>query len=352
MSALSSIPSAPSAARLRHSALTRAGWLAAGASAIAALGLISVAVGVRSVPLADVMAIVTHSGSADIDPVDAAAVTKRIPRTALALAAGAGLGVAGTAMQAVTRNPLADPGILGVSQGAALAVVCGMAFFSLTTPAAYIWVALAGAGVAAVFVYAIGSLGPGGATPLKLALSGAAISAALTSLISAVLLPRVDVMSGFQFWQIGGVGGATWDNLALLAPFLAVGIGIVLLAGQAMNSLALGDEMATALGTRVMAARMTVAAGAVILTGAITAIAGPIGFVGLMVPHLTRTLVGTDHRWLTPAAALTGGALVIGADVIGRVVARPEELQVGIVTAALGAPVFIWIVQRHRVREL
>jgi iron complex transport system permease protein len=255
-------------------------------------------------------------------------------------------------MQAVTRNPLADPGILGVSGGAALAVVIGIVFFGLAEPTAYLAVAIIGAAVAAVFVYSVGSLGRGGATPLKLTLAGAAISAAFASLTSALLLPRVDAMATFRFWQIGGVGGATWDRIAMVLPVLAVGAVICLLCARGLNSLALGDDLAAGLGENVFRTRLVAAAGAVILCGAATAVAGPIAFVGLVIPHICRLLIGSDHRWLLPFCAVAGAGLLVAADIIGRVVARPEEIEVGIITALIGAPVFIWIVRRQKVREL
>jgi iron complex transport system permease protein len=265
---------------------------------------------------------------------------------------GAALALSGCAMQAITRNPLADPGILGVSSGAALAVVIGIAFFGLSNPYSYIGVATLGAAGASAFVYAVGSMGRGGATPLKLALAGAASAAAFSSLVSAILLPRVDILETFRFWQIGGVGGASWDRILVVAPFLGLGALICLISARGMNSLALGDDMAAGLGVRVGQTRLLAAVGAVILAGAATAIAGPIGFVGLVVPHLCRLLVGTDHRWLLPFSAIAGAALLTLADVIGRIITRPEEIDVGIVTAFIGAPVFIWIVRRQRVREL
>jgi iron complex transport system permease protein len=255
-------------------------------------------------------------------------------------------------MQAVTRNPLADPAILGITPGASLAVVMGIAFFGISSPFSYIGIATLGAAVASVFVYAVGSMGRGGATPLKLALAGAASAAAFTSLVSAILLPRVDILETFRFWQIGGVGGANWDRILVVAPFLGLGALICVLSARGMNSLALGDDMAAGLGVRVGQARLFAAAGAVILAGAATAIAGPIGFVGLVVPHLCRLIVGTDHRWLIPFSAVAGAALLTLADIIGRVITRPEEIEVGIVTAFIGAPVFIWLVRRQKVREL
>lgn len=323
-------------------------WLGAGVAVLALLCVASAAFGVREVALSDVLAALRGDSS----DVARAAVVARLPRTALAILVGAALALSGAAMQAVTRNPLADPGILGVSNGAALAVVLGIAFFGLSAPYPTMAVATVGAGAAAAFVYSVGSLGRGGATPLKLALAGAATSAALSSLTSAVLLPRVDVMEEFRFWQIGGVGGATWERTATVLPVLAVGALVTLAVARGMNSLALGDDVATGLGVDVPRIRVIASAGAVVLCGAATAVAGPIGFVGLVVPHACRLLVGPDHRWLLPFSALAGASLLVGADVVGRVIARPAEVQVGIITAVIGAPFFIAIVRHQKVREL
>ena len=311
-------------------------------------GVASVAFGVRSVGLDEIAGGVLGG----TDTIGEAAVAKRVPRTVLAMLVGAALAVSGAVMQGVTRNPLADPGILGVTTGAALFVVAGIAFFGLASPTSYIWVAIAGAALAASFVYAVGSLGRGGATPLKLALAGAASSAAFTSLISAILLPRIDVMDSFRFWQIGGVGGAQTEKTLQVLPFLAVGALLSLATARGLNSLALGDDLARGLGEHVGRTRLLAAVGAVTLAGAATAVAGPIGFVGLAVPHLCRLLVGVDHRWLLPFSAVLGAALLTTADVVGRLVARPAEVDVGIVTALLGAPVFIAIVRRQKVRAL
>lgn len=341
-------PASGTAEALRRSAKTRSGWLIVSLLALAALMAASTMIGSRDVGLTDVLA--AYGGSAE--GFDQAAVAKRIPRTLLAVLAGAALGVSGAVMQGVTRNPLADPGILGINTGAALAVVIGIAFFGLSTAASYIWWAIVGAAVTAVFVYAIGSMGRGGATPLKLALAGAATAAALTSFISAVVLPRADISGLARDWQIGGVGGATFDSVQLVLPFLLSGLVIGLLSANGLNALALGDELAAGLGQRVAISRATASAGAVILCGAATAVTGPIGFVGLVVPHACRLLIGVDHRWLVPFSAVSGAALLTASDILGRVVARPAELDVGIITALLGAPFFIAIVRRQKVRAL
>jgi len=341
-------PPALDTAALRRPATVRLAWFAGSIVVLAALCVASVAFGVREVSLGDILA----GLSGDTSGVAEAAVVARLPRTVLAMLVGAALALAGASLQAVTRNPLADPAILGISGGAALVVVAGIAFFGLSDPYAIIALATAGAAGASAFVYAVGSLGRGGATPLKLALAGAASSAAFLSLVSAILLPRIDIVERFRFWQIGGVGGATWDRIGVALPFLAVGALVCFVCARGMNSLALGDDLAAGLGQNVARTRLVAFVGAVILCGAATAIAGPIGFVGLIVPHMCRLLVGTDHRWLLPFTAVSGAALLVAADVVGRLIARPDEVEVGVITALIGAPLFIWIVRRQRVREL
>ncbi|KDA04704.1 iron ABC transporter permease [Microbacterium sp. CH12i] len=339
----------PGTAPLRRPVSARVGWLLIGVGVIIVLSILSVSFGTRAVSFDDIVAAL----SGQDDTVAQAAVIKRMPRTVLAILVGAALALSGATMQAVTRNPIADPGILGVSNGAALAVVFGIAFFGISSAYGYMLLAIVGAAIAAVFVYTVGSLGRGGATPLKLALAGAATAAALGSLISAILLPRVDLLQTFQSWQIGGVGGAEWPRIAITAPVLALGGLICFACARGMNSLALGDDLAAGLGERVFRTRLVSAAGSVVLAGAATAIAGPIGFVGLVIPHICRMLVGTDHRWLLPFSALAGSALLLASDIIGRVIApSSEEIQVGIITAVIGAPFFIWIVRRQKVREL
>jgi iron complex transport system permease protein len=335
-------------ASVRRPHAVRLFWLCAGLAVLAGLGVASVTIGVRAVSWAEIGAAL---GGAS-DTIGEAAVTKRIPRTLLAALAGAGLGLSGALMQGATRNPLADPGILGINMGAALAVVVGIAFFGLAAATAFIWTAILGAALAAVFVFAIASLGRGGATPLKLALAGAATMVALHAFITAVVLPRNDIAGGVQAWQVGGVGGASFAGIAQVLPFLAAGFVMSLVSARQLNSLALGDELAAGLGENVAVARGLAALASVVLCGAVTAMCGPIGFVGLVVPHLCRALVGVDYRWVLPFSALVGACLLIGADVVGRIVARPSEVDVSIVTAFIGAPVFIWIVRRQKLREL
>lgn len=336
------------------SASPRPGRFGSGWTAVLLLGALGLAVavslswGARSVDWHDVWTAL----QGDSATLEQAVVQMRMPRSLLAALAGAALGVSGAVMQGVTRNPLADPGILGVNAGAAMAVVIGVAWFDMQSRAGFLWTGIAGATGTACFVYAVGSLGRGGASPLKLALAGAATSVALASLSVAVILPRGDIAGGIQSWQIGGVGGATYDAILPMLPFLAAGTALSLLSARNLNLLALGDETAAALGERVMLARLAAAAGAVILCGATTAICGPIGFVGLVVPHACRLLAGVDHRVLLPLSAVGGAILLLLADVIGRLVSRPSELEAGVVTAFVGAPVFIAIVRRKRIRDL
>lgn len=315
---------------------------------LALLTFLSIATGVREVAGHEILAAL----QGQVNSIGEAAITLRIPRTFLAIIAGGSLGLAGAIMQGVTRNPLADPGILGVNIGASLAVVIGLAWFGMSMAQAYVWTAILGAGLTAVFVYSIGSMGRGGATPLKLALAGAATSVALSCFTIAVVLPRNDIAGGARSWQIGGVGGATFDTIQLVLPFLLVGLVISLLSARKLNMLALGDDLAAGLGEKVALSRGTAGLGAILLCGATTAACGPIGFVGLVVPHLCRLLVGVDHRWLLPFSALSGACLLLLADVVGRIIAKPSELEVGIITAFIGAPFFIWIIRRQRVRDL
>ncbi|MGS0686778.1 FecCD family ABC transporter permease [Nakamurella sp. GG22] len=347
MTLLDSEPAADVASG-RRPQRTRLLWPALTIVVMAVLATLSVVIGSRDVSWTDIVAGIGGS----TENLGQAAVVKRVPRTVLALLVGAALGLAGAIMQGVTRNPLADPGILGVNMGASLAVVVGIAWFGLSSATGYIWTAIAGAAVAALFVYTVGSLGRGGATPLKLALAGAATSAALASFITAVALPRGDIAELVRSWQVGGVGGASFDSISQVWPFLAVGVAISVVAARNLNSLALGDDVAAALGVRVTATRATAALAAVLLCGAATAVAGPIAFVGLVVPHFCRLLIGVDYRWLLPFSALAGACLLVAADIVGRIVARPSEIDVGIITAIIGAPVFIAIVRRQKVREL
>ena len=314
---------------------------------LAALG--SLAFGARYVDLNEVFNALKNLNDGSFQTI---VVRERIPRTVFCLLAGGSLGVSGSLMQAVTRNPIADPSILGVNTGASLFVVSGIAFFQISTAGEYIWFALAGAAITAVFVYGIGSMGSGGATPIKLALAGAATSAALSSLVSAIVLPRENVMNSFRFWQVGSVSGATWEGIVTVLPFLIVGMLIGVIATPALNAMALGDDMAVGLGVRTGVVRIFAALAGVLLCGATTALAGPIGFVGLMVPHIVRLICGPDLRYIIPMSAVGGAIFLTVADVIGRLIGYPGELEAGIVTAFIGAPILVFIAMREKVSSI
>jgi iron complex transport system permease protein len=279
-------------------------------------------------------------------------LTLRVPRTLVGLLVGAALGLAGCVMQGVTRNPLADPGILGVNSGAALAVVGSITFVGIDNPGGYVWFAFAGAAVGAVLVYAIASLGREGATPIKLALAGAALTAAFAAITQGVLLLDQSTFDQFRFWQVGSLAGRELGQVGQLAPFLVVGCALALLLGRSLNTLSLGDDLARGLGAHVGWSRAASAGVVVLLCGAATAAAGPIAFVGLTIPHVARMITGPDYRWTLPYSMVLAPILLLAADIIGRVVARPGELQVAIVTAAIGAPVFIALVRRKKLAEL
>tara|TARA_B000000460_G_scaffold49865_2_gene32395 strand:+ start:3044 stop:4099 length:1056 start_codon:yes stop_codon:yes gene_type:complete len=337
----------------RASARPRVVALVIGLALLVVTVILSLAFGSRPVSVTEVVdGVTTWLRGQTPTEIGALAVQSRIPRTALAMLAGAALAISGALMQAITRNPLADPGILGVNTGAALAVVIGIAFFGLADTWGYLSLALIGAGLTAVFVYFVGSVGAGGTTPIKLALAGAATTAALTSLVSAILLPRQNVLDEFRYWQVGNVGRAEWETMALVAPVLVFGAIVAIFSASALNALAMGDDVATGLGVHVGRIRIVAAIAGVALCAAVTAVAGPIGFVGLMVPHVVRLVSGPDQRWLLPLSAIGGAILLVAADTIGRVIGSPGEVEAGIITAFVGAPVLIVIARRTRMRAL
>lgn len=276
----------------------------------------------------------------------------RLPRTLIGLGVGAALALAGCVMQGVTRNPLAEPGILGVNAGASLAVVIAIALLGVAHPAGYVWFALAGAAVASVLVYALGSVGRGGAAPMQLALAGAVLAALLTSLTSAILVLDANTLDQFRFWAVGSIAGRDLGVLIAVLPFLLGGGVLALVSGRQLNALSLGDDVARSLGQRVGLVRLAMAVSVVLLAGGAVAAAGPIAFVGLAVPHAARALVGPDYRWLVPYAALLGPSLLLASDILGRILARPGEVQVGIMTALIGAPVLIWLVRQRRLAQV
>ncbi|MCR4758137.1 MAG: iron ABC transporter permease [Butyrivibrio sp.] len=318
--------------------------------AIVIIGILcSIAYGSKSIPPWDVLGLLFDTGS---DSFEAAVVHARIPRTVFGVLAGSALGVSGALMQAITRNPVADPSILGVNTGASLMVVIGIAYLNISSGLSLIGLSFVGAILTALFVYGIASYGFGGANSLKLALSGAAVSTALGAMVNTIMLPDSQVMKAFRFWQIGSISGATWDDIKLVLPFIIIGIVMSFALAPSLNAMALGDEMAVSLGVKVGLVRAISALAGVMLCAVITAIAGPVGFVGLMLPHLVRQLLDNDMRLIIPFSAIGGAGLLVLSDVLGRILGRPGELEVGIVTAILGAPIFIWIVCRSKTKSI
>ncbi|MFP3907195.1 MAG: FecCD family ABC transporter permease [Acidimicrobiales bacterium] len=349
------LPADPEPVRRRRQGLLRSGWgrgagLLVAAVVLVLLLLASVAYGSKPIPLGTVVeALFDHDPTLDDHLI---VWSLRVPRTLVGLGVGIGLGLAGAVMQGVTRNPLADPGIFGVEAGAALAVVMGIHVLGISSLTGYVWFAFVGAGLASLVVYGLGSIGRGGATPVKLALAGAAMAALLSSVTSAILIIDISTLDQFRFWAVGSLAGRDAAIAAQVAPFLAVGVLFALASGRGLNNLALGDDVAVSLGERVGRTRLLSAAAVIVCSGAAVAAAGPIGFVGLIIPHVARAICGPDYRWILPWSLLLAPSLLLGADVLGRVVARPGELQVGIVTAFVGAPFFVFLVRRRKLAEL
>ncbi len=271
----------------------------------------------------------------------------RVPRALLAALAGAALGVAGAVTQALTRNPLADPGILGVTGGAYFMAVVGAAFLGVTGIVPSVLCSMVGAMGAAVAVYLIGTAGRGGATPATIVLAGVALGSTLSGISYGITLLLPDVFDKIRFWQIGSLQGRQIDAVAGIAPFIAAGLVLALLLARSLNALALGDDLARTLGARIVRTRALAFVAITLLCGASTAAVGPIIFVGLIVPHVARAIVGPDLRWLLPTSLVLGPLLFVVSDVVGRVVVE-GELPVGVVTAFLGAPVLIHLVRRGK----
>ncbi|RTY59258.1 MULTISPECIES: Fe(3+)-siderophore ABC transporter permease [Pantoea] len=318
-------------------------------TAIAASGMLlllllalSLMLGAKSIAIHDVyLALTTRCDSADCIIVREA----RLPRTLAGLMAGCALGLAGALMQSLTRNPLADPGILGVNAGAGFAVVLGIALFGADSPADWLGFAFSGALLASLLVALTGALGGGRVNPVRLTLAGVALGAVLEGLTSGLSLLNPDIYDHLRFWHSGSLDIRSVAVLRVTYPAVAVGVLIALLLSRSLNSLSMGGDLATALGTRVARTQILGLLAIALLSGAATAAVGPIAFVGLMTPHLARWLWGNDHRWMLPGTLLITPCLLLAADILGRLMV-PGELRVAVVTALLGAPMLIVLVRR------
>lgn len=343
----------PRQAPRRRGLLRGTGWRSAGLVALLGLLALSVLLSLRvgSVRLTTETAIAAFTA---FDGSNEHLIVRslRLPRTLIGLGVGAALAVAGGIMQAVTRNPLAGPGILGVNAGAAFAIVTAVYALGVVTPSAYVWFAFAGALAAALVVYGIGSVGRGGATPVKLALAGVVLTALLGSWNAAILVFNQRTLDEVRFWLAGSLAGRDLAIFAQVAPLLVLGILAGLATARQLNALSLGEDVARALGQRTTRVRVICGVLVVLLAGAGVAAAGPIGFVGLAVPHIARALIGADYRWILAYSAVLGPVLLLLSDVTGRIVARPSELQVGIVTAVVGAPFLIALARRRKLASV
>jgi iron complex transport system permease protein len=324
-------------------------WLLLCGILLLAVLLASLGVGSKTIPAGTVIdAIFAYNDSDD----HAIILALRVPRTILGLMVGVALGLSGALIQALTRNPLADPGILGVNAGASFFVILGVGLFGLSTISGYIWFAFLGAIVTTVVVYAIGSVGRVGATPVRLTLAGVALGAVLGGISSAITLLNPTVFDRLRQWGAGSLVTPGYEVIASTAPFIALGVLLAILMARPLNAVALGDDLASALGANILRTRVTVVISTTLLAGSATAAAGPIGFVGLMIPHVARWIVGPDQRWIFAFTIVLSPILLLSADIVGRIVLRPGELQVGIVTAFVGAPVLIALARRRRVSGL
>lgn len=319
--------------------------------------VLSLALGSRSIPLSDIWGLLRQVpgalGDKEIADTDLQVIVEyRWPRTLIGLIVGAALGVAGALIQGHTRNPLADPGILGIASGAALAVVISFAVFDVSgTWATSVW-AFGGACLATAAVFALASFSGGNVNPMTLILGGAAMNAVLLSVISAFVLTDSNNLDRMRFWTVGSVAGRDMSIFWTALPVIAVGLLLAFMTGPTLNLLNLGDDVATALGVNTGRSRVVGMVIIALLAAAATAAAGPISFLGLVIPHLVRSVTGPDYRWILPYSALGGAVLLLYADVLGRVITRPGELEVGIVLAFVGAPIFIWMITRRKVVEL
>ncbi|MBF2048479.1 MAG: FecCD family ABC transporter permease [Leptolyngbya sp. IPPAS B-1204] len=272
--------------------------------------------------------------------------TVRLPRSLIALTVGAALAVAGAITQGLTRNPLAAPDIVGINAGAALAVVGATFLFGSASSHTYVWFAFLGGTLAAIAVYVLGSIGRSGLTPLKLILAGAALTYLLSSLTTGMLILSQRTLDEIRFWLAGSVAGRDFATFTSVLPYMGIGLLVALILSRQITMLTLGDDVAKGLGLRTAWVKATATVVVILLAGSSVALAGPIGFVGLVVPHLVRFFAGVDYRWLLPYAAIAGGTLLLLADIGARIIIKPQELPVGIMTAIVGAPFFIYLAKQ------
>lgn len=339
---------APAVQMQNHS--TKAGWLLCLASILLAIScLLSLTVGAQPLSLAAIEhAVFSFSGSL----YDTIFWSYRVPRTLLAVLCGAAFGVAGALIQAATRNPLADPGILGVNAGASFLVTIAVGYLGFRSIDAYVWFSFAGAIGLTVIVYLMGTRGKDGTSSVRLVLCGIAFSAFLMGISSGMTILDPQLFDAMRLWHLGSVAGRDMAVVTTVLPFILAGLMIALATARSLNAISMGDDIAHALGVSVVRARILVVAAITLLCGAATAAAGPVGFVGLMVPHVVRWTIGPDQRWIILLTMILSAALLLVADVVGRVILFPDEIQAGIITAFIGAPVLIFLARGRTVTAL
>lgn len=332
----------------RRGTVRAVGVFVAGIVLLAVLCVASLVVGSASIPLSELWQAVTDP----TDPIaEATLLGLRVPRTILGVVVGAALGVSGALMQALTRNPLADPGILGVNAGAGFAVTLGVAFLGITRIHEYLPFAFIGAFLAAALVYALAALGERPPSPLRMTLVGVATSAVLIGFSQTLALIDPETFDRMRFWGAGTLADRPAGTIETVLPWIAIGLLLAFVSGRALNAIALGDDVARSFGARIGLTRVLVALAITLLCGAATAAVGPIGFVGLMVPHLVRPFTGPDQRRILLFSAVLAPVLLLGSDILGRVMVD-SELQVGIVTALVGAPVLALLARNARTVRL
>ncbi|MHA6694172.1 FecCD family ABC transporter permease [Homoserinimonas sp. A520] len=324
--------------------------LGAAAALLLVMVILSLALGARDVAIPDVWNALFAPDAGNNDHLVVRDL--RVPRTVIGVIVGLALALAGTIMQGVTRNPLADPGLLGVNAGASVFVVLAIGVLGISSPSAYVWFAFLGAAAAASVVYGIGAIGREGATPVKLVLAGTALTAGLTSIITLVLITDAETLNSYRFWSVGSLASRDFEPIIALWPFIAVGAVLAFAVGRMLNLLSLGDDLARGLGQNLTLTRVIAALAVVLLCGSATALAGPMVFVGLVVPHIVRPITGPDYRWILAYSALLGPVLLLAADVVGRLIVRPAELEAGIIIAVIGAPIMIALVRRVKLAGL
>lgn len=321
---------------------SRSRWVGLGLGTIALLICLiySITLGARDIPLRTILTSFTEfNHSFDHLVVQ----TVRLPRSLMAMAVGAALAVSGAVMQGLTRNPLAETGILGIEAGGSLAVVLTLFIFGSASLSVYAGAAFLGAAIAAVSVYALGTLGRGGATPLNLTVAGAAMTAFIASITTSILIVSQRTLDEIRFWLAGSLSGRDFDLFLQVLPFLLSGLLLAFLLGRQITTMSLGEDIAKSLGQQTVWVKVLAALSVVLLAGSSVAIAGPIGFIGLVVPHMVRFFIKTDYRWILPYTAVLGAILLLVADIAARVLLKPQEIPVGVMTTIVGAPVFVYL---------